>query len=114
MLNALDAAKAGIREFDRNSPHDFYWEQISPKIEGLVLKATKEFKRECTFGVNKDMRSVVAARLWNLGYKVDYDPIGTGPIKISWGHMNCKAGNEIFQEEHVCECRHCKKEMKHG
>ena len=112
MLSALESAIIGARHQEKNNPHDVYWEQISPKIEEAIKEAIKQFRREITIGIAKDWRVIVASRLMNLGYRVDYDPMVDKPLKVSWANKNMEALRTVRLENHVCECKHCNKEMK--
>lgn len=112
MISALESAKIGIIAFEDNSPHDVYWEGISPKIEQAIIKASKEFRREITIGIAKEWRVIVASRLMNLGYRVEYDSMTDRPLKVSWANKNLEAGRQVMMERHVCTCKTCNKEMK--
>ena len=110
MINALEAAK-----ISRKAPNDYevYWKKIQRTIEVEITSAAKYGNIRITFHVNKH-RAYIAGMLMNLDYRVVYNQLlkDSGDIDISWANKNIQAGNEIFDEEHTCECKHCKKEMK--
>lgn len=110
MINALQAAK-----ISRKAPNDceVYWEKIQRTIEIEIESSAKYGNTFIEYYTEKHI-VYIACMLQNLGFKIGYDRTDRddGILKISWANKNIQAGNEIFDEEHICTCKYCKKEMK--
>lgn len=114
MISPLEVAIITRKQENVINTSEVYWEQLQPKLEKAFIDAAKMGRHEIKCEVSKEHKVYIASMLMNLGYRLDYDPMSPTShiLKISWGNKLMEAGRKIHLDEHICECKHCEKEMK--